>query len=96
MIGFGKAIKQVFGNIDSLRTVERVLQNLRQTSSVSEYTAKFQQYTTKIDQNDRALKAQFYKGLKDTVKDEIACSDKPDDLDELITLLVKIDNYNYE
>jgi hypothetical protein len=43
-----------------------------------------------------ALQHQFYVGLKDTIKDEVARSDKPDDLQELIALTVKIDNRMYE
>ena len=43
-----------------------------------------------------ALKAQYYKGLKDGVKDEIARSEAPDNLQELIEMAVKIDNRNFE
>ena len=46
---------------------------------------------------DRAvLQYQFYVSLKDTVKDKVVRSDKPDDLQELIVLAVKIDNRIFE
>jgi hypothetical protein len=45
---------------------------------------------------DEAICDQYYKGLKDHVKDEISWSDKPDDLKEIIELAQKIDNRYYE
>ena len=60
------------------------------------YTAEFQQYSGQTDWNDDTLKDQYYKGLKDAVKDEIACSDRLDTLYEMIALAIKIDNYYYE
>lgn len=93
---FKKRIGRVFGDIDQERTAERNIQNLRQTGSAATYTAEFQQYCGKTDWEDAALKAQYYRGLKDFVKDEIARSDRPDSLDDMIELAIKIDNRNYE
>jgi hypothetical protein len=50
------------------------------------YTAQFQQYANRTDWNDEALKNQYYRGLKDFIKDEMARSDRPDDLKEMIEL----------
>ena len=69
---------------------------MRQKGSAASYTAEFQQYSGKTDWNDDALKAQYYRGLKDGVKDEIARSDRPEDLQAMISLAVKIDNRIYE
>jgi len=60
------------------------------------YTAQFQQYANRTDWNDEALKNQYYRGLKDFIKDEMARSDRPDDLKDMIELSQKIDNRHYE
>lgn len=93
---FKKRISRVFGDIDQERTAERHIQNLRQRGSAATYTAEFQQYSGKTDWDDAALKAQYYQGLKDHVKDEIARSDRPDSLQAMVELAIKIDNRSYE
>ena len=40
--------------------------------------------------------AQFYKGLKDKVKDELVKEDRPDDFLDYIAIAVQIDNRLYE
>ena len=39
------------------------------------------------------MKAQYYKGLKDLVKDKLARSLKPDTLEELVKKAIAIDNH---
>ena len=60
------------------------------------YTAEFQQYSGQTDWNDDTLKDQYYKGLKDSIKDEITYSDRLESLYEMIALTIKIDNRYYE
>jgi hypothetical protein len=50
----------------------------------------------RVDWGEKALIAQYYRGLKDTVKDEMARSDRPDDLEDTIKIAVRIDNRIYE
>ena len=40
--------------------------------------------------------AQFYKGLKDRVKDDVARVNQPSQLQLMITLAIRIDNWQYE
>ena len=94
--GFREGISTVFGDIDPERTAERTIQNLRQRGSAATYTSEFQRYSGRTDWNDDALKAQYYRGLKDSVKDEIARSERPDSLHDMIELAIKIDNRAYE
>jgi hypothetical protein len=96
MKGFGEGINQVFGDIEEEKTAERGLQHLRQKGSAANYTAEFQQLATRTQWGEAALQAQYYRGLKDSVKDEISRSDKPDDLNDMIQMAVKIDNRLYE
>jgi len=75
---------------------ERDIQALRQKSSAAKYKAEFQVLAVKVEWNDEALASQFYKGLKDVVKDEIARYDRPTGLKEMYDLAVKIDGRMYE
>jgi hypothetical protein len=40
--------------------------------------------------------AQYYKELKDTVKDKIARLDRPEDLKDIIKIAIRIDNRIYK
>ena len=60
------------------------------------YIVEFQQYSGQTDQNDDTLKDQYYKGLKDIIKDKIARSDHLDILYKMITLAIKINNRYYK
>jgi len=92
MEGFSKGIRQIFGNIKKKVTAEQNLGYLKQKDSAVTYTANFQQLAAKTQWGKTALQHQFYIGLKDGVKDKIIRSKKPDNLQELIALAVKIDN----
>lgn len=93
---FQEKLTMVFGNIDEKRNAEREIQNLRQRASATEYLAKFQRLATRTEWDTDALLAQFYRGLKDSVKDEIAKIDRPTDLEAMYTLAVRIDTRQYE
>lgn len=75
---------------------ERDIQALRQRTSAAKYKAEFQILATKIEWNDEALASQFYRGLKDHVKDEIARQERPTKLKEMCELAIKIDGRIYE
>jgi hypothetical protein len=49
-----------------------------------------------IDWDDAPLIVTFYNGLKERVKDEIARVDRPDEIDDMIKLAVRIDDRQYE
>ena len=89
-------LEMMFGDIEQERTAERVLFQLKQRSSAAQYQAEFQQYAARTDWDEAALKAQFYRGLKDAVKDELSRMERPETLAKLIEIAVKIDNRNYE
>ena len=93
---YKKRINQVFRDIDAMRSTERHIQALRQYKSATAYAAEFQQYARRTDWNDEALTAQFYRGLKDQVKDDIVRGERPKDLQTMITLAIRIDNRLFE
>ena len=49
----------------------------------------------KLDWNDDALRDEFYKGLKDVIKDDLK-RNRPITLNSMISEAVKIDNANYK
>lgn len=94
---FAKRLKETFGNPDEKRTAERQLQHLRQKGSASKYATEFQQVIAKTGwEDDDALMAAFYAGLKDDVKDELSKEERPELLSEFTTKAIKIDNRIYE
>jgi len=56
----------------------------------------FQQIASRLQWDDHALVAQFYLGLKENIKDELAKEERPDDLQVLITKATRIDNRFHE
>jgi hypothetical protein len=49
---------------------------------------------SKLDWNEEALGSTFYKGLKDSVKDEM--KDLPDTYKKLVTVAIKINTRQWE
>ena len=60
------------------------------------YTVEFKRISTKFNLGKKALLLHFYKGLKDNVKDEISKKDRPNNLYEYITTVIRINNRLYE
>lgn len=94
--GFKKGLATTFGELDEERQAERALLAIRQKGSCTKYTAEFNRHVTKVSWGDSALRTQYYRGLKDSVKDDLIKEDKPETLKEQQDLAVKIDNRNYE
>ena len=70
---FAERLQEIFGNPDEKRTAERRLAHLKQKGSASKYATEFRQIAAKTGwDDDDALMAAFYQGLKDDVKDEIS------------------------
>jgi len=93
---FSRKIINVFGDPDLARTSIRKLEGLKQTKSAAIYAAEFRCHAIFTQWNDEALCHLFYKGLKETVKDDLAHRDRTGSLDDLIDLSIKLDNRLYE
>ena len=72
------------------------MQSLRQTGSAADYASKFQQLAAQTQWEAVPLVAQFYKELKDRVKDNVARLNRPSQLQSMITLAKRIDDQQYE
>ncbi|RAQ98576.1 gag protein [Stemphylium lycopersici] len=73
-------------------TAERAITRLKQTKSVSSYTAEFKQLQSRIDWDNAALRTIYEIGLKETIKDGLVHHDKPEDLQALVELATRINN----
>jgi hypothetical protein len=93
---FCKKLKELFGDPNERATAERNLYALKQKGSATSYLADFQRYSVLVEWNDQAKMAQFYRGLKEMVKDELAKQDDSQTLTELMERAVKIDTRLYE
>ena len=93
---FKNKLRQVFGDFDKEHLAERKMQSLRQTGSAADYASKFQQLAAQTQWGAVLLVAQFYKGLKDRVKDNVAQVSRPSQLQSMITLAIQIDDQQYK
>jgi hypothetical protein len=90
-------MEEVFDNGDEALEADRDIRALRQRTSVAQYRAEFQILAAKLDWNDDALASEFYRGLKDKVREEITLrNDRPSNLKDLSELAIKIDNRIFE
>jgi hypothetical protein len=89
---FADALTVLYGDPNLAATADREIRRLRQLTSVADYSARFEQHRQYLGWNDTAFRDQFYTGLKDETKDEIARSPRPETLDELKKLATRLDS----
>ena len=64
--------RRVFEDINTERTAAQELMNLEQKKAASMYAAWFQRVLFNLSWRNTALTEQFYRGLKNIVKNDIA------------------------
>lgn len=89
---FYEQLVKTFGDVNEEQQAERKLQSLKQSGTVSEYTAKFRQVTAVLSWDDAPLAVVYWQGLSNFMKTEITRAGRERDLDELITQALDIDN----
>ena len=95
-LNFKNKLRQVFGDFDKEHLAECRMQLLWQTGSAANYASKFQQLAAQTQWGAVPLVAQFYKGLKDRVKDNVARVNQPSQLQSMITLAIRIGDRQYK
>jgi CxxC motif-containing protein len=95
---FKQAITNMFGDPSEDRRAAGELLLLRQTGSVVNYAAKFQQLQAKTGWDERASADQFYRGLQDKIKDQMALggTDRPTTLVRMIRVAQDIGDRLHE
>jgi hypothetical protein len=87
----------MFGNATEVTDAARLIQLQKQTGSVRDYAAKFQELAVVLDWNDAALMEMYRKGLRDDVKDELIRYRTPvDNLGQMIEATSIIGDQLYE
>jgi hypothetical protein len=90
---FLEAMTEAFGEHDKARVALNKIYALRQGfRSVSVYASEYRQLAVDINWDEQALMDQFYRGLRDDVKDLLLNFPDPCTLDETISQAVKCDN----
>ena len=88
-------IKKVFGNQNENRAIEKQFLILKQTQSAMVYGSKFKTLAYIIKWDHAAL-AKFYEKLKNKVKDAMVAMEKPESLENMVNIAVKIDNRQHD
>jgi len=86
-------LENAFSDPDRIRRAEGNLQSLLQKNrNFSDYLADFQRYAAEVSGNDAAKRTSLYEGLSAELKDFQVTLDTPDELDQYIILLKRVDN----
>jgi hypothetical protein len=93
---FKEELRKAFGVVDEKRAAERRLHTLKMDKSAAKYSAEFQRIAALTDWDDDALVSQYYWGLSEGIKDEIARRDRPEELQEMIDTSINIDSRQWE
>ena len=80
--------RRVFEDINTERTAAQKLMNLKQKRAASMYAVWFQRVLFNLSWENTVLTEQFYRGLKDVVKDDIARGEQPTTLQDMITTAI--------
>jgi hypothetical protein len=91
-------LKRVFGPRDPVTDATIAIEALRYKDSTkaTRYTIEFNQQARRTGWNDQALARQYYKGLPDRLKDEVARIGKPATLRALQELVDTLDQRYWE
>ena len=89
-------IKKVFGNQDKDKAIEKEFLILKKTQSAMVYGSKFKILAYTIRWDDAAFASKFYEKLKNKVKDVMVAMDKPESLENIINIAVKIDDRQHD
>jgi hypothetical protein len=91
-------LQRLFGPRDPITDAMNALEGLRYKDSTkaTRYTVDFNRHARRTGWNEQALARQYYKGLPDRLKDEIARTGKPPGLRELQDLVAILDQRYWE
>ena len=93
---FTSELTRMFGVYNEMATAKQQVKKLHQQESAHSYIAKFQQIASFLEWEDLALSYQYYKKLKNNVKDCISDQGQPDSLNKLINMTIWIDDRQHK
>jgi Iap family predicted aminopeptidase len=89
-------MQQMYENVDEKQKTQRVLHDLRQIKSTTNYASKFQLYIARIDYDEKTFMTCYRQELKNRVKNMMMLTKRFKNLYALINKSIKIDNTQYE
>ncbi len=93
---FEQAIQRMYEDINMKWIIEWQLYDIKQSELTFKYIAAFQSITAKIEWNDSTFTAQFYKELKNVIKNKIAYMNKLATLHAMISKTIMLNNWQYK
>ena len=93
---FKVELRKAFSVVDEKWAAEQWLHTLKMNQSAAKYAAEFQCIAVLTDWDDDALVSQYYWGLNETIKDEIARREHSEKLQEMIDTFINIDSWQWE
>ena len=89
---FFEQMARLYDDPQRTATAETILHNLGQgRRPVEDYTAEFRKWSADTGWNEAALKYQFRQGLSEALKDELARTETPATLEDLIQAATQLD-----
>lgn len=93
LTSFTSEMQRVFDHpLQGKEASSRLLSLHQGSGSVSAYSIDFRILATECGWDDKALQGIFYRGLSEAVKDELAARDETTNLEDLISLSIRLDN----
>lgn len=95
---FVAELQRLFGPRDPVADATNAIESLKYKDSTkaTRYTLDFNRHARRTGWNEQALTRQYYKGLPDRIKDEIARIGKPSELQSLQDLVSTLDQRYWE
>ncbi len=93
---FKNKLWRAFKVVNKKWAAKRWLHILKMNKLTVKYAAEFQWIAALTDWDDDALVSQYYWGLNETIKDEIARMDWPEELQNMINIFININSHQWE
>jgi len=93
---FKNELWRAFKVVNEKWAAKRQLHILKMNKLTVKYAAEFQQIAALMDWDNDTLVLQYYWGLNETIKDEIARMDQPEELQNMINTFININSHQWE
>ena len=93
---FKEEIKRVFEIVNEKSAAAQKVSIIWQNGLTVRYTVKFQRVVILMKWDDNVLNYQFYWELKNVIKNEIIRSDRSEELQDIINMMINIDNHMWK
>ncbi len=93
---FKNELQRAFKVVNKKQAAERQLHILKMNKLTVKYAAEFQRIAALMNWDNNALVLQYYWGLNETIKDEIAKMNRPEELQNMINIFININSCQWK